>query len=692
MKKRNLLVSLMTLLLCVSLISGATLALFTSESKVNIAVTSGKVELVAGIEDLETWSLEDDYTLAGRTDGSFTMGGKAEVVAGDVTLDKIVPGDKVKFNVVGTNNSNVNIQYRVSVQAKEACKLLEGLKISIDGVEYSSLYSYKTAWTTLKAGETFEDIEISMELPKEAGNEYQGLTANLVVLVEAIQSNAEVTGVAEVVSFVIVDDATEFRNVFASSSKAIEPTKKYVALANNIELDADDTITVVAGKAYDLDLNGYEISGESDGSGNRILFDVRGELNVSNGSMSYEHVGANMGWSSMSTIFNVTAGGKLSLNKVEANNLGGTDMAFIAHLNNWGEVTLDIQDSKLFSTYCAVRVFNSGPNMNNLTIENSTIGASNMALWVHNYKPVDFGDKLYSGSKEAYDKVKVDERLNFNFLIENPQNTVVADDASNLNAEAKNTFVGKIRFGFTNGDIYYFTANSVVANSNASLDSAITSGAETIYLGEGNFVIPDSAQGKTLTIKGNGNTVIANQNDGSYEGCDYSLDGATVTFEGVVINTDGHTYAGYARLNATYNNCTFNGTYTLYGNSVFNNCTFNISGDLYNIWTWGAPTATFNNCTFNSDGKALLLYGQANTILTLNDCTFNDNGGLSDLKAAIEIGNDYNKSYQLIVNNTVVNGYEINDKGINTGTTLWANKNSMGKDKLNVVVDGVDVY
>ena len=218
MKKRHLLVSLMTLVLCLTLISGATFALFTSESKVNIAVTSGKVELVAGIEDLETWSLEDDKTVAGRTDGSFTMGGKATVAGGDVTLDKIIPGDKVKFNVAGTNNSNVTIQYRVSVQAKEAYKLLEGLKISIAGVEYSSLYSYKTAWATLKAGETFEDVEISMELPQEAGNEYQDLTANLVVLVEAIQGNAEVTGEAEVVSFVIVDDAVEFRNVFAANT------------------------------------------------------------------------------------------------------------------------------------------------------------------------------------------------------------------------------------------------------------------------------------------------------------------------------------------------------------------------------------------------------------------------------------------------------------------------------------------
>jgi hypothetical protein len=125
---------------------------------------------------------------------------------------------------------------------------------------------------------------------------------------------------------------------------------------------------------------------------------------------------------------------------------------------------------------------------------------------------------------------------------------------------------------------------------------------------------------------------------------------------------------------------------------VFNNCTFNVSGDVYNIWTWGAPNAEFNNCTFNSDGKALLLYGTVNTNLTLNGCTFKDKGGLTDKKAAVEIGNDYGKSYTLTVTDTVVNGYEINDKGTNTGSTLWGNKNSMGPDKLIVTVDGVKVY
>lgn len=233
----------------------------------------------------------------------------------------------------------------------------------------------------------------------------------------------------------------------------------------------------------------------------------------------------------------------------------------------------------------------------------------------------------------------------------------------------------------------------VIASDNAALNTAIEGGSDTIMLGSGTYIIPDSAKGKTLTIIGSGDTVIASQDDGGAEGdCDYSFEGATVTFENVTITTSTTYFPGYARMKGIYNNCTINGVYTLYDNSTFNNCTFNVSGDVYNIWTWGAPTAEFNNCTFNSDGKAVLLYGTANTKLIVNGCTFNDNGGVADLKAAIEIGNDYGKSYELIVSNTVVNGYEINDKGISTGTTLWANKNSMGTDKLNVVVDGVDVY
>ena len=239
--------------------------------------------------------------------------------------------------------------------------------------------------------------------------------------------------------------------------------------------------------------------------------------------------------------------------------------------------------------------------------------------------------------------------------------------------------------------------NAVIgAASTEELANATIGDNATIYLAAGDYIIPSTAKGKTLTIKGTGNPedvkVAVTKVGTGGENCDYAFDGSTVTFESITITTNSSTYIGYARCNGTYKNCVINGTYTLYGDSKFKNCTFNVSGDVYNIWTWGAPNATFDKCTFNSDGKAMLLYGRENTKLKIENSVFNDKGGLTDLKAAIEIGNDYGKSYTLVVNNTVVNGYEINDKGINTGTTLWANKNSMGTDKLSVTIDGVKVY
>jgi len=239
--------------------------------------------------------------------------------------------------------------------------------------------------------------------------------------------------------------------------------------------------------------------------------------------------------------------------------------------------------------------------------------------------------------------------------------------------------------------------NAVIgAASTEELANATIGDNATIYLAAGDYIIPSTAKGKTLTIKGTGNPedvkVAVTKVGTGGENCDYAFDGSTVTFESITITTNSSTYIGYARCNGTYKNCVINGTYTLYGDSEFENCTFNVSGDVYNIWTWGAPNATFDKCTFNSDGKAMLLYGTQNTNLKIENSVFNDKGGLTDLKAAIEIGNDYSKSYTLVVNNTVVNGYEINDKGINTGTTLWANKNSMGTDKLSVTIDGVRVY
>ena len=475
--------------------------------------------------------------------------------------------------------------------------------------------------------------------------------------------------------------------------KVVEGKSGRVVLTKNIELT--QSVNVPKGATVEIDLNGKTVSATDNTSANYELIKNEGTLLVKNGTLTVEAT-VNSGWNRYSAVIANTVGGNLTVQNVHIEHLGGTDMAYgIDNLTN-GKGTYavtTIENATVKSPYRAVRQFLNGVEATNeLYVKaGAKLEGANKSIFFHDPSANANSGKLV---------VEAGAELNGDVYLfvtagstEWPVEVSIAESA--LVGESQ-VLTGNVPAGYivTMEDGAYVVAEVTVANDQASLEAAIADDA-TVALAEGTYVLPTKAQGKTLKFVGTGdpaNTVIATNTSGSYEGCNYALDGSTVEFQNISITTDNKTYTGYARCKATFKNCIINNCLTLYDNCSFEGCTFNVSGDQYNIWTWGAPVATFTNCVFNSDGKAMLLYGQANTHLTINDCVFNDSGVLPDLKAAIEIGNDYNTSYNLVVNNTVVNGYEINDKGINTGTTLWANKNSMGQDKLNVVVDGVDVY
>lgn len=211
-----------------------------------------------------------------------------------------------------------------------------------------------------------------------------------------------------------------------------------------------------------------------------------------------------------------------------------------------------------------------------------------------------------------------------------------------------------------------------------------------ITLAEGTYVLPSAAKGKVLTFVGTGgdaaNTIIECKNDG-YD----NLNGSKVTFENLTIETDNETYRGFIHVSgATYKNCIIKNQLTLYSDGdplLFEKCTFHASGNNYNVWTWGT-SATFEDCTFNCDGKAMLVYGGGTSEVTFTNCIFNDFGGQNG-KAAIETGNDYDATYTININNCKVNGFDVNSV---SGSNVWGNKNSMAADKLNVIIDNVDVY
>jgi hypothetical protein len=88
-------------------------------------------------------------------------------------------------------------------------------------------------------------------------------------------------------------------------------------------------------------------------------------------------------------------------------------MAFVAHLNNWGECTLNVDNCVLESTYIAVRVFNSGYDMNNVTIKNSTLKGK-YCFWVHNYKAA--GDNVGTDETLKIDIFNGEQKSNNTFV------------------------------------------------------------------------------------------------------------------------------------------------------------------------------------------------------------------------------------------------------------------------------------
>ena len=257
------------------------------------------------------------------------------------------------------------------------------------------------------------------------------------------------------------------------------------------------------------------------------------------------------------------------------------------------------------------------------------------------------------------------------------------------------------------GDDTWYTVvkgTGVIPGTQEDLNNAITDATnkditvimpadQTLTLNNG--IANEGAKARNITFVGDGTQTVDVITEAiTAEGGQLNYQrGSTFTFENVTVQAGEGSFDGIVCDELVYRNCTIKGKLTLYGKATFINCTFdNTMANQYSIWTWGGTDVTFEGCTFNTNGKAILLYGQATaekpTDLVVNNCTFNDRKSGAAGKAAIEVGNDYNATYTLTVNNATVNGFVA---GKNTGSTLWANKNSMDAAHLTVTIDGTKV-
>lgn len=198
MKIKMLITSILSIVMSLSLAFGATFALFTSESTVNVAVTSGKVKVVAEVQDKAYKTLYDtDWTEFDTTANINATGGTVTVgTDGNVTITKMFPGDAIKFNIKVFNESNVTVKYRTSLTITESNALLEALNVTVDG---QAIANNASPWVILSPVSNPEEaiatypVEISLDENTAQvvnGENIGGLTCSFIVKVEAIQGNA----------------------------------------------------------------------------------------------------------------------------------------------------------------------------------------------------------------------------------------------------------------------------------------------------------------------------------------------------------------------------------------------------------------------------------------------------------------------------------------------------------------------
>ena len=350
MKKKTLLTSLLTIAMCLALIAGSTYALFTSEDKVDISVSSGKVNVTATVTNLVTYSMGE----VTEVEGKFANGGTALFTTSDVKLlklDRVTPGDKVTFTIELTNASTVDIQYRLTWNITGA--LSEALEINATDLDW-------TKWTTAEA--TTKTIDVTVELPAEF--ETQGLEdAAISFKVEAVQANA------------IVEEVATADQLWA----ALEMGVDHITLTKNITLAEGQVITVAEGATTEINLNGKTIAGVSNKSVGAVIKN-NGELTITGGTIS--STAANGGSAIQNngtlTVINSTLNG--------ASNADGNWPSYT--VNNAGVMT--VNNSTITSVHGAVASYGEGAV---LTLNNTNIDMAGIPGFTSH------GIYTYSGGK-----------------------------------------------------------------------------------------------------------------------------------------------------------------------------------------------------------------------------------------------------------------------------------------------------
>ncbi len=288
-KSGIILTSIATIALAGSLIAGSTYALFTSESKTNIVVSSGTVDVEAILESLSSSHKAADANGEYQTIEGSLFNGTATIDDANqtLTIDKMVPMDKVTLNIKLENKSNVTAKYRTIIQCINDNGLFFGLNITLNGRVFDG-FTAISKYAELAPGSDDIIIPVEIELPYEAGNEYQDKTCTISYQVEAIQANAAVEDIDE--NTLYIYNEFDHKALARKMATGVIPDNITNVLCKNIVSSEESTSSHLVKQANitdesTLNLSGKTISVDQSntstyGAATPVLFSVEGEGSV----------------------------------------------------------------------------------------------------------------------------------------------------------------------------------------------------------------------------------------------------------------------------------------------------------------------------------------------------------------------------------------------------------------------------
>lgn len=701
--KRSLLFSVLSLLLCCTMLAGTTFAWFTD------SVTSGNNKIVAGNLDVELYHSNKTVT-----DDKVT----ATTALFQQTLWE--PGVAVFENLKVANEGTLALKYQLMINFTNAVKTPEG----------------KTLADVLKVGVVEGGVDVAGTRDAVVGAVKTWEPLATFVLEEALEANA-----SDTYGIVIWWEPSDVDNDFNMNNEN-----------KNIVLTIDLGVSLIAtqvdaesdafGKDYDASTTLPELIQDNEELKDALTADVEHiVVNLTNDVTWDVAAWANnaMGGASTKTITinahgytinfnhtnsdwnNITAGDGivLTINNAHITNSGYNNGPWNRHdLNFACEVVLnDVTTDKALA-------FKNSATLNNVTISDANT-SDTYAIWVQpvvegqtitlNNCVIDMldctdgrGIKIDNQYVNAADEklvtlnvsnttFKTEEKsailvkttLGANITLNNvdiantpdPVHAVWVDE----DAEAAYDFVT-----VTGGEKYY---EGDVVSSAADLSDILASGETNIVLAPGGYSMPTT--NSDVTIIGGRDTIITIDKPKADK----------VTLQGVTVVGSGN-YTGIQHSNTVvFEDCLIKGVQFLYAEKViFNNCTFDLTEKADYIWTYGAKDVEFNNCTFNTAGKALLIYSEDVSLVTnvsVKGCTFNATASAlasGNVAAAIEIDSSLstNGHYTLTTQNNTVDSdfcgeWRIKKSGSNNTTVNGTVYNAVTIDGKLVAYTAADL-